>query len=220
LHCLFLSDEHNPALDSSPRLWPCVLKMTGIYSFQRTGVLCYNKFSYDRPTFRISLTRGASESMTGKIILTSVLTLLLAGISSGAEFNYTWKDTEGNLFITDYPPPDGAEILEVSIIPLPEQKQVAPARKQEVTPGQKATLSRLEAEAAVLRKQEADLRQKAAELVAEADEQLRLAKKRHYKERYQRRAGIKKREAEELARQADALSVKAESLERQASGRK
>lgn len=159
-------------------------------------------------------------TMTGKMILTAALTLLLAGICYGERYNYTWKDADGNLFITDYPPPDGSEILEVNVIPLPERQQVAPPRKQDVPSGPKAARSGLEAEAADLRKQEADLRQKAAGLAAEAEEQLRLAKKHHYKERYQRRAGLKEREAEELVRQADALSAKAQSLERQASEQK
>lgn len=156
--------------------------------------------------------------MTSKIILTVALTLLLlAGICYGALFNYTWKDAEGDLFITDYPPPDGAEIIEISIIPAPEQQRVTAAQQQVEPTGPITARSRMEAEAAALRKQESVLRHKAGELFAEAEEQRRLGKKHHYKERYQRRAGLKDREAEELVRQADALAGKAESLERQAS---
>jgi hypothetical protein len=155
--------------------------------------------------------------MISKIILTTLLTLFLAGICSSAEFNYTWKDAEGNLFITDYPPPDGVEIIDISIIPVPAPQQLAPVQQQVEQPGQDEIRSRLEAEAAALRKEETALRYKAAGLAEEAEEQRRIGKKRHYKERYQRRAGIKDREAEELVRQADALAGKAESLERQAS---
>lgn len=154
--------------------------------------------------------------MTGKIILTAVLTLFLAGICFGAQFNYTWKDAQGNLSVTDYPPPEGAEIIDISIIAGPEQQRIAPVQQQDGPPGQSATRSRLVAEAAVLRNQETSLRQQAAGLAEEAEEQRRLGRKHHYKERYQRRAGLKDREAEELIRQADALSGKAESLERQA----
>ena len=155
--------------------------------------------------------------MISKIILITLLTLFLAGICSSAEFNYTWNDGEGNLFITDYPPPNGAEIIDISIIPVPAPQQLAPIQEQVEQPDQNETRSRLEGEAAALRKEETVLRQKAAGLAEEAEEQRRLGKKHHYKERYQRRAGIRDREAEELVRQADALAGKAESLERQAS---
>lgn len=153
--------------------------------------------------------------MISKLILTTFLTLFLAGMCYGAEFNYTWKDAEGNLYITDYPPPDGAEIIDISIIPVPAPKP--PIQQQVEQPGQSEIRSRLEAEAAALRKEETALRHKAAVLAEEAAEQRRIGKKRHYKERFQRRAGIKDREAEELVRQADALAGKAESLEGQAS---
>lgn len=154
--------------------------------------------------------------MIGKMILSTVLTLFLAGICYGAQFTYTWKDAEGKLLITDYPPPDGAEIMDISVIATPGQQHVAQVQQQVAQPGQSPTRSRLEAEAAALRKEEAALRQKAAGLAEEAEEQRRLAKKHHYKERYQRRAGLKDREAEELVRQADVLSDQAQSLVRQA----
>ena len=159
--------------------------------------------------------------MKKAILLLAVLTALLAESSLGARFNYTWKDADGVLNITDFPPPEDAEVLDVRVIPIPDEKQITPTVKQpEVRQEQDQARNRLLAEAASLRKEEATLRQEAAGLNDEAQELRRLGKKQGNKSRYRLRAAKKEREAEELINRADILGAKAQTLEHQASGLK
>ncbi len=69
--------------------------------------------------------------MKKKIILFTLLTVMIVGTSNGEQFNYTWKDAEGVLNITDYPPPDGIEIIDISVIRLSNKKQAAPVVKKQ-----------------------------------------------------------------------------------------
>lgn len=150
-------------------------------------------------------------------LLLAVLFLCIATICAGARFSYTWKDAEGNLFITDYAPPDDAEVLDVRIIPMPEQPQVDPEiiKEQQLERQSKARRALL-TRAAELKKEEQELRRQAADLTEEAGELRRLAKKLHYKQRYRRRAALKEEEAADLANRADELARQADALERQA----
>jgi hypothetical protein len=152
--------------------------------------------------------------MKKKVILLILLTVMIVGTSNGEQFNYTWKDAEGVLNITDYPPPDGIEIIDISVIRLSNKKQAAPVvKKQNKQQNQSATQNvQL---AASLRKEEAGLRQKATNLDDEAQELLRIGNRQRHKRSWRYRANIKENEAEELIRQAESLARKAEALERQ-----
>lgn len=151
------------------------------------------------------------------ILLLTVLVVMLAESSIGARYNYTWRDAGGILNITDYPPPEDAEVIDVRVIPLPDEKQVPPEVKQrEVQQEQDQTRNRLLAEAASLRNEEATLRQEAAGLTDEAQELRRLAKKKRYAGKYRVRAAKKEKEAEELLNRADILNAKAQTMEHQA----
>lgn len=173
----------------------------------------YGYFPFPRQNIHV-------ERMTMKkaILLLAVLMVLLAESSVDARFNYTWRDADGVLNITDYPPPEDAEVIDVRVIPFPDEKQITPEVKQpEVQQEQDQTRNRLLAEAASLRNEEATLRQEAAELIDEAQELRRLAKKQGNKRRYRLRAAKKEKEAEELLNRADILGAKAQTLEQQAS---
>ena len=52
--------------------------------------------------------------MTFKVIAVAIMSILLAGISYGADSLYTWIDDKGVLNITDQYPPEGAQIIDVS----------------------------------------------------------------------------------------------------------
>lgn len=151
------------------------------------------------------------------ILFFAILSLMLAGVSSAARYNYTWKDADGVLNITDYPPPEDVEIIDISVIPMPEENpEDKGIEQQNVVESQNNALNRLQAEAASLRKEEAALRRNAADLTTEAQELIRISKKVKYKRRYRVRAGKKEREAEALISKADALAKQAEALEKQA----
>ena len=153
------------------------------------------------------------------IILLAVLLLMIAETAIAARYNYTWKDADGGLNITDYPPPEDAELLDVRVIPMPETKEITPTRRQnELIQEQNETRKRLLLKAESLKEEEARLRQRAAELIGEAGELRRISKKLHYKSRHRLRAAKKEEEAEELLNRADSLSKEAETLELEASG--
>ena len=153
-----------------------------------------------------------------KVILFTILTVMIAGISNGAQYRYTWKNAEGGLNITDYPPPENVEIIDITVISLPNEKQVVPViKKQDVRHNKNATQERQLAQAASLRKEEAKLRQNATNLKDEAQELLRIGNKQRHKRSWRYRASIKEKEAKGFIRQAESLARKAEDLERQAS---
>ena len=155
--------------------------------------------------------------MKKKVILFTLLTAMLVGTSNGAQFNYTWKNAEGVLNITDYPPPEDVEIIDISIIPLPDKEQ-AIVKKQNEAQTQSATPDRRrQVEAASLRKEAVKLRQHATNLSAEAQELMRLSKiqKRTPKLRLVARRKVIK--ANGLISQAESLVSKAENLEHKAS---
>jgi len=154
------------------------------------------------------------------ILLLAVLMVLLAESSLAARFNYTWRDADGVLNITDYPPPEDAEVIDVRVIPLPDEMQIPPTVKQpEVRQKQEQdqTRNRLLAEAESIRNEAATLRQEAEGLTDEAQELRRLAKKKRYASKYRVRAAKKEKEVEELINRADILGAKAQILEQQAS---
>ena len=156
--------------------------------------------------------------MKKKVFLFVFLMLLIAGISNGARYNYTWEDKDGVLNVTDFPPPEGANIIDISVIPMPKKKLLAIEEKQQKDLQlQSETRELLLVEAAALRSEEVALRLKAAELNAEAWEQRRLSKLHRYKDRYRRRASKKEQQAQDLISQADSLGRKAEILERKSS---
>ena len=155
--------------------------------------------------------------MRTRIFLFTALLLCLAAVCSAARFSYTWKDAEGNLHITDFAPPEDAEVLDVRVIPMPEPEQIDPEalQQQRIEQRQDARQEML-ARAAQLRKEEKTLREKAANLREEARELRRVAKKLHYKQRNRLRAGLKEDEAAELDNQADGLAREASALEQRA----
>ncbi len=55
--------------------------------------------------------------MTYKIIIVAILSVFLSSIGYGGDNIYTWKDEQGVLNITDYVPPYGAEIINISPSP-------------------------------------------------------------------------------------------------------
>jgi len=151
--------------------------------------------------------------MKKKVILFTLLTVMIVGTSYGEQFNYTWKDAEGVLNITDYPPPDGLEIIDISVIRLSNKKQAAPVVKKQNRQQNQSATQNVQL-AASLRKEEAELRQKATNLDDEAQELRRIGNRQRHKRNWRYRANIKVKEADELIRQADSLSRKADALER------
>ncbi len=151
-------------------------------------------------------------------ILFVFFTVMIAGNSIAERYNYTWKDTKGVINITDYPPPEDIEIIDVRVVPIPVKSQIDPqVKKQQIQQRKSTTRNRLLAKAASLRKEEAKLRQKATILNDEAQELRRVAKKNKYKGRYRRKASNKERNAEEFITKANSMSRKAEALDHQAS---
>jgi hypothetical protein len=153
--------------------------------------------------------------MNTKIIFLTVLMLFCAGISYGARFHYTWKDKEGTLNITDYPPPEGTQIIDISIIP--EVKKAPPPARQPATEDQREEeRQQLLDQASMLREQGDALLEKASDLNNEALEQRKLTEHHRHQYRYRREASEKENEALNLAGQAADLVRKARELEAQA----
>jgi len=151
--------------------------------------------------------------MKKKVIFFTLLTVMIVGTTHGEQFNYTWKDAKGVLNITDVPPPDGIEIIDISVIRFSNKKQAAPVvKKQNKQQNQSATQNVQLAES--LRKEEAELRQKAKNLNDEARELNRIGNRQRHKRSWRYRANLKVEEADELYRQAESLSSKADALER------
>ncbi len=152
--------------------------------------------------------------MKKKVILFTLLAVMIVGgNSNGEQFNYTWKDAKGVLNITDYPPPDGIEIIDISVIQLPKKKQAAPVVKKQ-NKRQKQSATQDVQLAASLRKEEGKLLEKASNLNDEAQELQRIGNRQRHKRNWRYRANLKVEEANELTRQADSLSKKANALER------
>lgn len=146
-----------------------------------------------------------------------VLLVLLAGTCHGGNNNYTWKDAHGTLNITDYPPPEDAEIIDISPIPSPPAETVPAAPQSQGTlQEQNTTRNQLLAEAAALRKEEETLRLRAAELNAEAEELRSRSAIQKVKRRYRRWARGMDQEAADLISRADSLAGKAQALETKA----
>jgi len=126
-------------------------------------------------------------------------------------YNYTWRDANGTLNITDYAPPDNVEILEISPIP-----HVPPPPAPEVLPEAKVEKQQLLKSAAALRQQEEALRTKATDLINEATELRSRDAIRKVKRRYSRFARRMEDEAQGLITSADQAAQKAAALEAQA----
>ena len=157
--------------------------------------------------------------MKKKIILCTMLTVMITSTSNGAQYNYTWKDADGVLNITDYAPPEGAEILDINVIPKQDKKQASPdIQEQNALQNQNAAQNRQrQFEAASLRNEAAKLRQNAANIAEEAKELSRIANLQKRNRRLLVLSNSNAKKAEELFSQADSLVRRAEELEQQAS---
>ena len=114
------------------------------------------------------------------IALAVTFSVLLGTSCYGADSLYTWKDDKGTLNITDAPPPQGAEILDISPIirqTPPDAADLTPKKEEKKTiaqpmPGPQAVSKEKKqvlAEAAKYRKQEADGKKEGEEITAEIE---------------------------------------------------
>ncbi|HHO47254.1 MAG TPA: DUF4124 domain-containing protein [Desulfobacteraceae bacterium] len=145
-----------------------------------------------------------------------VLSLLVYGAGHAGVYNYTWKDEQGVLNITDYPPSEGVEILDIR--PVPRQQVKRHARPPEAARAADAQKSRrlLEGQAARYRAEEAAARHEAVSLLREAQHLRSRSAIRKVKRKYRRWAAVMESEARQLVHRADALAKKAEKLEMEA----
>ena len=157
--------------------------------------------------------------MKKKVILLILLTVMIVGTSNGEQFNYTWKDAKWVLNITDYPPPDGIEIIDIKVIPIQDIKKVAPVVSEQDVPQNQSAVQdrRRQVEAASLGNEAVRLRQEAANIAEEAQELSRIATLQKRNRRLLVLANSNAKKAEELFSQADSLVKRAEDLEYQAS---
>ncbi|MDD3618838.1 MAG: DUF4124 domain-containing protein [Desulfobulbaceae bacterium] len=151
--------------------------------------------------------------MRSRYVWLIVLSLLVYGAGHAGVNNYTWKDAQGVLNITDYPPPEGVEILDIR--PVPRQRVKRPARPPEAARAADAQKSRrlLEGQAARYRAEEAAVREDAVSLLQEAQHLRSRSAIRKVKRKYRRWAAVMESEARQLVHRADALAKKAEKLE-------
>lgn len=151
----------------------------------------------------------------------SLVTLLVLFIGTqvyGGENIYTWKDAEGQINITDNPPPDGVELLDTSPAPpkpaVEPKKQAQPATRQ-VTSQSVQQRNKLLNQAAILRAEEAAAWQKAEEIIAEAEElRNKTGARAKRKNRYRRHATVLEQEAGEFIKKAETAARKAEKIEK------
>lgn len=153
------------------------------------------------------------------IILCTMLTVMITSTCNGAGYNYTWKDANGVLNITDYAPPEDAEIIGIEVIPIQDN---IPAnfgiQEQDELQDQSALQNRQrQIEAASLRKEAAKLRQDAANIAEGAKELSRIANLQKRNRRLLVLSNSNTKKAEEQFSQADSLVRRAEELEQQAS---
>lgn len=147
--------------------------------------------------------------------------LLLAMIqplstARGEEYIYTWKDRNGVLNITDYAPPPGAEILEISPSRRKEAEEYWRRRQILREEAEKAQQrKRMEQKAARARQGEADARREADEYYEKARRMVEgAAGSREKKRRYLRRAKRLAEQGEKKIREAEEIRTEAEGLEK------
>jgi hypothetical protein len=63
--------------------------------------------------------------MPNRYVWLIILSIFFQGSSHAGVNNYTWKDDRGTLNITDYPPPEGVEILDISPVPHQQVQQAS-----------------------------------------------------------------------------------------------
>jgi hypothetical protein len=102
------------------------------------------------------------KSMRIKIIILALVSFVLWESGYCAENIYTWRDKNGVLNITDYAPPPGAEILEISPSYRNQAEEYWRQRRlQQERIDQAAQQKTREEQAAAARKKEAEARQRA-----------------------------------------------------------
>jgi hypothetical protein len=150
------------------------------------------------------------------IILSFVMTAELT-----ADKVYTWTDENGNLHITQDPPPKKAKLKEtMDYQPQPEKADLATERQQEI--GDEATLKKQKSDEVRKARMEAEKAKKQAAIArANADEATRMAKeyietqnRNQYEQQtyeYQMEKAVEEaKAAEEQARIAEEKAIQAE----------
>lgn len=149
------------------------------------------------------------------LLYCTVLFLLLSTSPCfGGNYNYTWIDEQGTTNITDFPPPDNVEILDVS--PIPEVNRPSYASQELAKSKADAEKrSQLREQAAQKRQEETAARLRASELISEAEELRSRSAIHKVKRKYRRWANAMEDEAEALLSKADSLGSEAAKLEQQ-----
>ncbi|MDW7771663.1 MAG: hypothetical protein SCH71_02120 [Desulfobulbaceae bacterium] len=104
------------------------------------------------------------------VIIAGLAAVLLCNNSYGQENIYTWRDKEGVLNITDYPPPGDAELLEISqshreeAIKLLRERRILQAKIEEYLREKRREQEELREQA-----RKAAAMEEAAELLEEAE---------------------------------------------------
>lgn len=141
------------------------------------------------------------------------ITLLLCSTTSYSEdvdTIYTWRDKAGNLHITDYAPPDDAEILEMAPRIQVEKPVITDDTASQTERNKEALINR----ALALREEEKTERLRAKELLAKANMYRSRKATSKRKRRYRRKAQAFEKEAELALQKAEALAVEAAELEK------
>ena len=158
--------------------------------------------------------------MTYKILLVAILSVFLTSISYGTDNIYTWIDDQGVLYITDYVPPYGVEIIDVSPSRREAAKKIQGQRLlQQEKMLQAQERQEMRVEAALARRVEVEALKTAEESIQRAEE-LRQQVKGSLKKRrrYYRRAEQYEQKAEEALKKAEVAGRRAEILEKMLGG--
>lgn len=172
---------------------------------------------HDAPVWRLRLRHGPRFRMVLQILFLALALVLPWGLAHGEEYIYTWKDRNGVLNITDYAPPPGAEILEISPSHRKEAEEYWRRRQMLREKAERAAQQkRMQQAAAGAAQSEADARQEADAYFEQAGQMVEGVKgsgekKRRYFRRAKRLAdhGEKKiHEAERRRKEAERLKKK------------
>jgi hypothetical protein len=149
------------------------------------------------------------------LIILTLTSALLWNTAYCEEYIYTWKDESGVLNITDYAPPPGVEILEISPSHRKEAEEYWRQRQMLKEKADKFEQQRrTEKKAAEARKNEIDAFLEADQNFQQAEQMMEdVTGSRKKKRRYFRRAKRLAEKGEKKIQEADAVREEAERLE-------
>lgn len=110
-----------------------------------------------------------------RLFILALAIVLLWDNGYGQDNIYTWRDKDGVLNITDVPPPQGAEILEISPSYREQAEEYWRQRQLHQERRRQAEQQRMEEQTAEAERREAEARQE-AELLREIEQKVKEAK--------------------------------------------